>query len=53
MFEWLDKYRDKFGEPLPMFYFRGKTDEEIIEIVKSCLEKGKLFVPDIESDGNY
>lgn len=45
MDELMDKlmeYAKKFDEGFPMYQLgRGRTDDEIIEIVNECLEKGK------------
>lgn len=40
--EYLKKYLDAFGEGFPMYQLgRDRTDEEIIEIIKECIESGK------------
>ena len=40
MEEWFDKYFDEFGEGFPMYQLgRCKPPEEIIKIIKECLEK--------------
>ena len=41
MDEWLKKYRDKFGDGFPTFQLLGYSDEEIIEIIKDCINKNK------------
>jgi hypothetical protein len=50
----LTKYADRFGENLPMFFLRSKTEEEIIEIVRKCLDEGKPFdVGDLDPASDY
>lgn len=49
--EWLQKYRDRFDENLPVFMLRGKTDDELIELVKQCLKSGTPYVPDDPDSG--
>lgn len=44
--EWLQKYRDRFDESLPVFMLRGKTDDELIDLIKLHLKLGKPYVPD-------
>lgn len=39
----LDQYRERFGEPLPLYEVFGMSDEEIDEIVRECLAKNKPF----------
>ncbi len=42
MDEWLEKYFDMFGEGFPTFQIaRGRTDDECIEIIKTCIENKK------------
>lgn len=42
MMEHMKKYAEKFGDGFPMFQIgRSRTDEEIVEIIKECIEKGK------------
>lgn len=39
---YLDKYYEKFGEALPTYQIaRTRTDEQIIAIIKECIEKSK------------
>ena len=38
----LEKYREKFGEGFPTFQIgRGKSDEELSDIVQGCIDRGK------------
>lgn len=38
---YLKKYIDKFGEGFPMYQLgRGRSDDEIIEIIKGCIDSG-------------
>lgn len=42
MMEYMKKYAEMFGDGFPMFQIgRSRTDEEIIEIIKECIEKRK------------
>ena len=42
MDKYLRIYAERFGDGFPMIPLAsGRTDEEIIEIIKECLEKGK------------
>ena len=49
----LNEYKQKFGEQLPLMLLRNATDEEVISIIKSCLENGKPYEPDLDKDSNY
>ena len=53
MNEKLNEYREKFGEPLPMMFFRCATDDEIIKVIDSCLESGKPYEPELEEGAAY
>lgn len=40
--DYLQKYVDTFEEGFPMYQLgRTRTEDEIIEIIKKCLESGK------------
>lgn len=40
--EYLQKYAETFGEGFPMYQLgRTRSDAEIIEIIKGCLDAGK------------
>lgn len=40
--EYLQKYVDRFDEGFPMYQLgRSRTEEEIIEIIKECLDSGQ------------
>lgn len=42
MDEYLTMYFEKFGEGFPMYQLgRGRNDDEVIAIIKSCIEAGK------------
>ena len=42
MDKYLEMYVEKFEEGFPMYQLgRGRSDDEIIEIIKKCLEAGK------------
>lgn len=46
----LDEYKKMFGECFPLMLTRGMSDEQIIEIVKSCLNKKEPYEVDEERD---
>lgn len=40
--EYLAKYIEAFDDGFPMYQLgRGRTDDEIVEIIKRCLKAGK------------
>lgn len=45
----LIEYADKFGKNFPIFKFMGVSDDEIIDLLKSCIADGKAY-PDEESE---
>lgn len=49
----LDEYRAKFGEQFPLMLVQGMEDREIIKIIDECLESGKPYEPDLDSDTVY
>ena len=58
IYEWLDKYRDAFGDGFPTYQvMRGRTDEEGIAIIKQCLEEKKdvyeLGIVTLDEDVDY
>lgn len=47
--EYLQKYIDTFGENFPIFGFMAVSEDEIINTIKDCLNRGKpyeLYVKD-------
>jgi len=41
MDEYLALYNERFGEGFPMYQLgRGRTDDEVIEIIKRCIDTG-------------
>lgn len=39
---WLERYFDTFGEGMPMYQVgRSRTEKELIEIIKDCIEHKK------------
>ena len=42
MDELLKEYAERFGDGFPSYQImRGRSDEETMEIIRECLEKGK------------
>lgn len=40
--KYLEQYAKRFGEGYPMYQLgRGRTDDEIIAIIKRCLDEGQ------------
>lgn len=37
----LSEYREKFKKPYPLFISGDKTEKEIIEEIKRCINKGE------------
>lgn len=50
MDEWLFKYIDTFDENFPTHMMMGKSEEEIVGIIKNCIEEGKPYK--VEEEGN-
>lgn len=44
----LQQYRDRFEENFPIFYFRNKTEEQIIQLIDHCIQIGKPY--EVEDD---
>jgi len=38
--KWLDEYKNRFGEPLPLMCFMGSSNEELIQVIEDCLRRG-------------
>lgn len=53
MDELLDKYQARFGDQFPLMLCRTKSDDEICEILKRCLDDNKPFTPELKPDANY
>lgn len=51
--EALKRYREKFGEPFPLYMALGMEDEKIVEIISECVESGKEYDPEIGPDIQY
>lgn len=54
----LQKYRDMFGDNLPTYQIcRGRSAEEINDILRECIEKGKdvyeLGYCTLDEDADY
>jgi len=37
----IEKYSSKFGESFPIYVLRGKTDQELINILEKCIKTNK------------
>lgn len=51
MEEWLFKYIDEFDENFPIYTMMEKEEEEIIDIIKECLESGLPY--EVEEEEIY
>lgn len=49
----LDEYKEKFKEQFPLMLCRTMDDDEIIEIIKECMEKGISYEPELDKEANY
>ena len=49
----LDEYQKRFKECFPLMLCMGVDDEEIINIIKECLEKNEPYNPELDPDANY
>lgn len=38
--KWLEEYKNRFGEPLPLMCFMGSSNEELIQVIEDCLRSG-------------
>lgn len=43
--EFLQRYRDKFGEAFPLMCCMGMTDSEIADVIGSCIRSEQPFKP--------
>lgn len=51
MDEKLNEYVDKFGENFPIFYYRGRSEGEVIDIIDDCLKSEKpIKVDDVDGE---
>ena len=50
---YLQKYVDTFHENFPIYAFMGIADDEIIDTIKECLDKGKAYVLKTVKKGVY
>lgn len=46
LFEYLQKYVKAFDENFPIYEFMGVDEDDVIKIIKKCLEKGKPYEAD-------
>ena len=53
MDELLNQYADRFNDNFPIFLLRNKTEDEIKEIVQSCLDKNEPLSIEVENDCDY
>ncbi len=44
--EKLKEYADRFGQNFPVFFFRNKSEAEIIDLVEECLKQNRPFQVD-------
>lgn len=47
----LAEYKEKFGEPFPMFVVRYLDDEEISKSIQECIDKGEPL--ELEDGADY
>lgn len=52
MDEWLFKYINAFGDNFPTHAMMGKSEKEIVDIIKGCLENGAPYKEE-ESNNIY
>lgn len=50
--EIFDRYCEKFGG-FPTFAVMGIGEEELIEILKKCLETGEAYIPHYDENCDY
>ena len=50
MDKWLFEYVDTFDENFPTHMMMGKSEEEIIDIIKQCIKDGKPY--EVKEDDN-
>lgn len=43
--DWIEQYTQRFNENFPLFMLKGRTEDELIGIIKDCLKTGKPYVP--------
>ena len=44
--EKLKEYASRFGQNFPVFFFRNKSEAEIIDLVEECLKQNRPFQVD-------
>ena len=49
----LIEYADKFGENFPLFIVRNLNDEEIINLIKTAIEKNEPYKVETDEDVDY
>ena len=49
----LDEYRNKFGDQFPLMLCMSMTEDEIMELIQDCIDKGKPYEPEIEEGHIY
>lgn len=52
LFDYLQKYVDTFNANFPIYGFMCVSDDEVIQIIKDCLDKNKPYVLTVK-DGVY
>lgn len=50
MDELMERYKNMFGESFPLMLTRGMNDDQIIDIIKSCLSKKEPYEVSDEND---
>lgn len=53
MDEILNEYADKFNENFPIVSFMGTPEDEIIKIVRNCIDKNKPYEMNYEEGVLY
>ena len=52
--DWILKYVETFNQSFPIFMLRGKSDDELISIIKAAIETHVPYVPeDPDPDVDY
>ena len=54
MFEkMLNEYQEHFEENFPLMLCRHMDEDEIIEIIKKCLDEDEPYDPELDPEANY
>lgn len=53
MKELLEQYLEKFDDQFPLMLVRGMDEEEIITILKKCIEENKPYEIEFDEYANY